>query len=144
MGFKELKLENQICFPLYVCSKEIIKKYTPFLEEIGLTYTQYLVMLVLWEKNSISSKELGEKLFLDSGTLTPLLKKLETMKLLNRNRDKEDERNLSLNLTSEGLLLEKKAHNIPSKVANCLELNEEDFLKLYEVLSKLMLNMKGK
>ena len=94
-----LRLDHQLCFPLYACAKEIVRRYKPFLDEIGLTYTQYITMMVLWEKKQVSVKELGESLFLDSGTLTPLLKKMEQKGLLTRERSKEDERVLLVTIT---------------------------------------------
>ena len=111
-----LKLENQLCFPLYVASKEVIKKYRPFLDEIDLTYTQYITMMVLWEEKSVSVKDLGNRLFLDSGTLTPLLKSLEKKGLISRTRDAEDERILRVSITDLGTELKDKALSIPSKV----------------------------
>ena len=133
-----LKLENQLCFPLYACSKEVVRRYKPFLDEIDLTYTQYIVMLVMWEKNKITVKELGESLYLDSGTLTPVLKKLEVKGYVSRSRSKEDERNLDVSLTSLGRQLREEAVEIPSKVKKCIDLNSEEALKLYEVLYKVL------
>lgn len=133
-----LKLENQLCFPLYACSKEVVRRYKPFLDEIDLTYTQYIVMLVMWEKNKITVKELGESLYLDSGTLTPVLKKLEVKGYVSRSRSKEDERNLDVSLTSQGRQLREEAVDIPSKVKKCIDLNSEEALKLYEVLYKVL------
>ena len=98
-----LKLENQLCFPLYVCSKEIVRRYKPFLDELDITYTQYITLMALWDKGSLSVKELGKILFLDSGTLTPLLKTLESKGFVVRSRDKEDERNVIISLTDEGM-----------------------------------------
>lgn len=139
--FDCLKLENQLCFPLYACSKEIIKKYKPYLEEIDLTYTQYIVMMVLWNDNEINVKSLGEKLFLDSGTLTPLLKTLENKGYINRNRSIDDERNLIISITNEGKKLKNKAKNIPFKVGNCINLDEKDLVELYRILYKILGNM---
>lgn len=102
-----LKLENQLCFPLYACAKGVVAKYKPLLDEIDLTYTQYITMMVLWEKKSVNVKELGESLFLDSGTLTPLLKKLAEKKLITRERSSEDERNLVVTITPKGEALRK-------------------------------------
>ena len=133
-----LKLENQICFPLYACSKGIISKYKPHLDEIGLTYTQYITMLVLWEKEKITVSELGDKLYLDSGTLTPLLKKLEEKNFISRNRSKSDERNLIITLTPEGKKLKKKAVDIPSKLINCVNLSEDEAKELYILLYKVL------
>ena len=104
-----LRLENQICFPLYACAKEIVKRYRPFLEEIDLTYTQFITMIVLWENGSISAKEIGRKLFLDSGTLTPVLKSLANKGFITRERSKDDERVLMIDLTEKGRELQKEA-----------------------------------
>ena len=135
-----LKLENQLCFPLYACSKEIVRRYKPFLDEIDLTYTQYITMMVLWEHHSLSVKQLGAKLYLDSGTLTPVLKTLEKKGLLRRERSKEDERNLIVTLTEEGELLKDKAVTIPQRLAGCLDLDRESAAQLYTILHKLMEN----
>lgn len=136
--FDVLKLENQLCFPLYACSKEVVRRYKPFLDEIDLTYTQYIVMLVMWEKSKITVKELGECLYLDSGTLTPVLKKLEAKGYVSRSRSKEDERNLEVSLTSQGEQLREEAVDIPSKLGKCINLNSEEALKLYELLYKIL------
>lgn len=140
--FDCLKIENQLCFPLYVVSKEVIKKYQPFLNELDLTYTQYITMLILWENNKLRVKELGEKLYLDSGTLTPLLKKLELKGYIIRERSKNDERNLMISITQKGRKLKEKAVLIPDKVGKCINLNEKDALKLYELLYKVLYSIK--
>ena len=137
-NFDCLKLENQLCFPLYVCSKEIINKYKPFLEKIDLTYTQYIAMLVLWENEQINVKHLGEKLFLDSGTLTPLLKKLESKGYIERKRSTNDERNLIISITKKGKELKNIAVDIPKEVGSCLNLSKEEVIKMYEILYKLL------
>ncbi|MEK8129321.1 MarR family transcriptional regulator [Paenibacillus filicis] len=111
-----LKLENQFCFAVYACSREVTKLYRPHLDELGLTYTQYVALLALWERDDITVKDLGARLYLDSGTLTPLLKKLESLKLLRRFRDPEDERSVRIRLTPEGIKLREKALDIPQKV----------------------------
>ena len=139
--YDNLKLENQLCFPLYVCSKEIIKKYKPFLDEIDLTYTQYITMMVLWNKEEINVTELGKYLYLDSGTLTPVLKKLENKGYIIRKRAKEDERNLIVSITEEGKNLRKKAKEVPSKIAKCINLEEKEALELYRILYKLLSNL---
>ena len=136
--YDALKLENQICFPLYACSKEIIRQYTPFLQALDLTYTQYLVMMVLWEKREINVKELGAFLYLDSGTLTPVLKKLEAKGYLCRTRAKEDERNLRVTITEKGELLRKKAVEVPEKMAACVRLEPEEAMQLYRILYKIL------
>lgn len=133
-----LKIDNQLCFPLYACSKEIVRRYKPFLEEIDLTYTQYITMMVLWEKKEINVKELGKQLFLDSGTLTPVLKRLEQKNLISRQRDSRDERNLIVRLTAEGEQLKEKAVEIPVKMAGCVSLSEQDAAELYQLLHKVL------
>lgn len=133
-----LKLENQLCFPLYAASREIIKRYKPYLDEIDLTYTQYIAMMVLWEKKSVSAKEMGEKLHLDSGTLTPLLKKMEAKGLLARKRSGRDERSLILTITEKGEALKEKAKYVPEKMAGCVNLEKSEAEALYALLYKLM------
>ena len=136
--YDELKLENQLCFPLYACSREIIKKYKPHLDKLELTYTQYITMMVVWERKNVTVKVLGDILYLDSGTLTPLLKKLEAKGLLKRERSKEDERNLFISLTEEGLAMKDKALHIPYDMAECVELDMEERVVLYRLLYKLL------
>ena len=136
--YDALKLENQICFPLYACSREIVKRYKPFLDEIGLTYTQYIAMMVIWEKHSVNVKELGRHLYLDSGTLTPLLKKLEAKGLLTRRRSDKDERNLVVEITEEGKKLKDKAVTIPFRMAGCTGLTAEEGAFLYNILYKIL------
>ena len=109
-----LKLENQLCFPLYACSKEVVRRYKPFLDELDLTYTQYITMMALWDKKEINVKNLGKILFLDSGTLTPVLKKLESKSYIERHRAPDDERNLIIRITQKGMDLRKKATRSPS------------------------------
>lgn len=133
-----LKIENQICFPLYACSREVIKLYKPHLDELDLTYTQYVTMMVLWEEKAVNVKELGKRLYLDSGTLTPLLKKLEGKGLLNRRRSLEDERNLVITLTEAGLALKERARNIPDQMDNCTNLDPEETAELSRILYKLL------
>ena len=133
-----LKLENQLCFPLYVCSKEIIKKYKPFLDKLDLTYTQYITMMVLWEYGEINVKTLGDMLFLDSGTLTPLLKKLESKGYIERKRNTSDERNLIIKITSKGKKLRDKAKCVPQQVGKCINLSNKESLELYKLLYKLL------
>ena len=136
--YEALKLENQLCFPLYACAREVVKKYKPFLDDIGLTYTQYVTMLVLWEKPEITSKEIGERLHLDSGTLTPVIKKLADKGLVTRRRAPEDERNLVVALTDAGLALRDRAARIPGQMAGCVRLNPEDARTLYRILYQLL------
>lgn len=133
-----LKLDNQLCFPLYAVAKEIVRKYTPFLNEIDLTYTQYIAMMVMWEQKEVSVKELGERLYLDSGTLTPLLKNLEKKELVTRVRSKTDERFLVVSITDKGMNLREKAVDIPFKVGSCYELDEKDAVDLYRIVHKLL------
>lgn len=136
--YDSLKLENQLCFPLYACAKEVVKKYKPFLDELDITYTQYIAMMVMWEHTKMNVKELGEYLFLDSGTLTPLLKTLEKKGLVTRARSKEDERNLVVCVTEKGMALRDKALEVPKKVAGCIQLEESEAKELYILLHKLM------
>lgn len=133
-----LLFDKEICFPLYVCSKGIISKYKPFLEELDLTYTQYIAMNVLWEKQKMTVNELGKYLYLDSGTLTPLLKKLEAKGLVTRKRSKEDERKTIIKITNKGLSLQDKAINVPSKVNDNVHLDGQSSLDLFNNLSKLL------
>ena len=136
--YDRLRLENQLCFPLYACSREIIKQYKPFLDELDLTYTQYITMMVLWERTSLTAKELGETLFLDSGTLTPLLKKLEAKGCLTRKRSAEDERSLIVTVTDAGLALRDRAVRIPEAMAACSPLTPEEGEALYRILYRLL------
>ena len=131
-----LRLDRQYCFPLYACSRELIKEYKPFLDELDLTYTQYITMLVLWEKKSINVKALGDQLFLDSGTLTPLLKKLEAKGLVNRKRSSEDERNLIVSITESGEALKERAVRIPEQIAKVSNLTEEEKQTMYKFLNR--------
>ena len=136
--YEGLKLENQLCFPLYACSKEIIRKYKPFLDEIDLTYTQYITMMVMWDKKEVNVKTLGENLYLDSGTLTPVLKKLESKGYINRKRSDQDERNLVVTITEKGEALKEKATCVPGKIGSCVNLNEEESRQLYNLLYKVI------
>ena len=141
--YYKIKLENQLCFPLYVCSKEIIRKYKPLLDKLDLTYTQYIVMMVLWEKKSLSVKELGDFLYLDSGTLTPLLKKIEQKGFITRERDATDERLLNVKVTNDGLKLRDEALLIPKEMESCINLNQDEIILLYKILYKILDNVKG-
>ena len=136
--FDCLKISNQLCFPLYACSKEIVKRYKPFLDPLDLTYTQYITMMVVWEEKEITVKALGQKLFLDSGTLTPVLKKLEQKGFVKRIRSKDDERNLIISLTEEGEALKKQASSIPAKMGKCVCLDKDEAKQLYDLLYKLL------
>nr|WP_018249701.1 MarR family transcriptional regulator [Orenia marismortui] len=136
-----MKLENQLCFPIYLASKEIIKIYKPYLKKLNLTYTQYIVMLVLWEEDNIPVKDIGEKLYLDSGTLTPVLKKLEKKNFILRSRSKEDERVLIISLTTEGISLKDGAYEVPRKAFCKSGLKEEDVSLLKDKLYNLVDNL---
>ena len=136
-----LKLENQICFPLYACSKEIVKRYRPYLDVLDLTYTQYLALMVVWEKREVNVKELGEKLYLDSGTLTPVLKNLEAKGYVCRTRSTTDERVLNVKITDKGEALKDKALDVPQKVAGCVKLAPQEAVELYRLLHKILGNM---
>ena len=138
MESDSLKLENQLCFPLYACSKEVIRKYKPYLDKYDLTYTQYITMMVLWEEKQINVKELGQKLFLDSGTLTPLLKKLEQKGYIERKRSEDDERNLYILCTKEGNDLKKKIVDVPKCVGKCINLSSKEAQDLYRLLYKVL------
>ncbi len=140
-NYDMLKLENQLCFPLYACSREIVKKYHPHLDEIGLTYTQYIVMMVMWDKKRLSVKELGEKLYLDSGTLTPVLKSLESKGFVTRTRSSEDERVLIVEITDDGETLKERAIEIPPKIACCVTLTPEEAMELHRMLYKILGSM---
>ena len=137
-GDEILKLSNQVCFPLYACGKEIVRKYQPYLEKLDLTYTQYIVLLVLWEKDRISVKEIGEKLYLDSGTLTPLLNKLEKKGYIKKQKQPHDERELIISLTKSGLSLKEEAKKIPPQIANKVKLSEQETISLYSLLYKVL------
>lgn len=137
-NYEGLKLSNQLCFPLYAASREVIRKYRPYLDPLGLTYTQYIVMMVLWEEEQISVKELGRRLYLDSGTLTPVLKSLEEKGFVDRARSKEDERVLIARLTKEGLALKERAKDVPAKVGGCVKLAPGEAVQLYSLLYKLL------
>lgn len=136
--YDALKLENQLCFPLYACSKEIVRKYKPLLDKLDLTYTQYIAMMVLWNQKEINVKALGESLYLDSGTLTPVLKKLETKGYISRNRSKKDERNLRVLITKKGDELKRQAVLIPEQLGQCINLEPEEAKCLYKLLYKIL------
>lgn len=136
--FDNLKLDNQLCFPLYATARSVVNLYTPFLKPLGLTYTQYLVFLVLWEQDGISVGELCSKLYLDSGTITPLLKKMEEKGYIERRRSHEDERVVSVYLTEEGRDLRNEAKNIPTNVGQCIHLEPDEAVCLYSLLYKIL------
>lgn len=133
-----LKLENQLCFPLYVCSKEIIKSYKPYLEQIDLTYTQYIVMMVMWEEKEITFRDLVKKLYLESNTLTPVLKKLEDKKLIKRKKKTGNDKNILLSITKKGIELKEKAKQVPKKLEKCIAISEDDRNILKESLNRIM------
>lgn len=137
-NYDMLKLENQLCFPLYACSKEIVRRYKPFLDPLDLTYTQYIAMMVLWEQKSVTVKELGEKLYLDSGTMTPVLKKLESKGYITRERSGKDERSVIVTITESGEKLKESAADIPGKLGGCVNLSPEEAGQLYGLLYKLL------
>ncbi len=141
--YDALKLENQLCFPLYAASKEIIRRYKPFLDELDLTYTQYIAMMVFWDKKQLNVKELGKYLKLDSGTLTPVLKKLEAKGYITRSRSAEDERNLVISVTDKGEALKEKAVEVPVKMGACVSLTPDEAMTLYRILYKLMGSLEG-
>ena len=136
--YEALKLDNQLCFPLYACAREVVKQYKPFLDEIDLTYTQYVTMMVLWEAEQATSKAIGERLHLDSGTLTPVLKKLAEKGLVTRSRSSEDERNLVVTLTGQGEALKDRAVRIPVQMGACIPLSREDAEALYGILYRML------
>ena len=136
--YEPLKLSKQLCFPLYACSREMIKLYKPWLDELGLTYTQYITMMVLWEHKSMTVKALGQELYLDSGTLTPLLKKLEDKGLVTRRRSDRDERNLIVSITEQGEAMKDAALHIPGEMTKCINLPREDIRDLYRMLHQLL------
>ena len=137
-NYDALLLKNQLCFPLYACARETIKLYTPHLDKIGLTYTQYITMMVLWERKSLTAKELGTILYLDSGTLTPMLKKLEGKGLLTRRRSEADERNLIVTVTEAGENLKEQALHIPAEMTKLINLSREEVRRMYDSLYKLL------
>ena len=136
--YDALKLSRQLCFPLYACARETIKLYTPYLDALGLTYTQYITMMVLWEHRSLTAKELGRILYLDSGTLTPLLKKLEAKGYLTRKRSETDERNLIVTITEQGDALKDEALHIPEAMSECLNLEKDEIRTMYRFLYKML------
>lgn len=136
-----LLLDNQLCFPLYAAAKEVVRRYTPFLAPFDLTYTQYIAMMVLWEKKTVSVNELGKQLMLDSGTLTPLLRKLEDKKYLLREKSAKDGRRLIVSLTSEGASLKDKMVVVPQKMGTCVHLSPEETIELKRLLKKVTDNI---
>ncbi|MBQ8334797.1 MAG: MarR family transcriptional regulator [Tidjanibacter sp.] len=133
-----LKLENQLCFPLYACAKEVVRRYTPLLAPLGLTYTQYIAMMVMWEHKSLTVKRLGELLYLDSGTLTPMLKKMECAGWVSRQRSATDERVVGVSITECGEALRERVAEVPARMAQCVGLEADDAKQLYQLLHKLL------
>lgn len=138
-----MKLDNQICFPLYAAARYVTGLYTPWLKPLGLTYTQYITFLVLWEKDGISVSEIGSRLMLDNGTLSPMLKKMEQAGYIERNRSKDDDRVVIITLTKKGRDLQEKAKEVPLKVGSCIELPLEKAKELHDLLHELLENQKG-
>ena len=139
-----LNLDNQLCFSLYVCSKEIIRMYKPLIDPYGLTYTGYIVMMALWEEDQITVKDLGRRLYLDSGTLTPLLKKLEILGYLLRSRSSQDERNVYIRLTKKGKDFKKNALQFPEKMICALDMEEEHAIDLLGSLHEMMKHLSSR
>ena len=133
-----LKLGSQLCFPLYAASRKIINAYTPILKPLGITYTQFIVFMVLWESDNLAVGEIGARLHLDNGTLTPLLKKMEKEGYISRKRSPQDERTVIISLTKDGLKMKDKARDIPKKIKNCVNLSSEDAGELYRILYQLI------
>lgn len=140
--YERIKLGNQLCFPLYVCAKEIVRLYRKPLENIGLTYTQYIVMMVLWEKETLTEGELGEALYLDSGTLTPLLKKLENEGLIKKERLKSNERKVQIILSEKGREMKEEAVKVPDVMDGCVGLCPEEGAQLKKILEKIIDHMR--
>lgn len=138
-----LKLDNQLCFSLYATSKEIIRRYKPLLDKFDITYTQYITLLALWEQDGIKVKTLGERLYLDSGTLTPLLTKLESKGLIVKKKDTKDSRETMIHLTGKGRELKEKIIEVPSSMGACVKLDAEDFLSLQKLLKKVRNGLTG-
>ena len=137
-NYDMLKLENQLCFPLYAAARQVVRRYRPLLDALDLTYTQYLCLMVLWEHKRCNVKELGEKLYLDSGTLTPVLKSLEGKGYVRRLRSSADERILNVEITPEGETLKISAAEIPAKIADCVPLTSEEAGQMYRLLYKIL------
>ena len=141
--FDPLKLENQLCFPLYAASKEVIRRYKPFLDPLDLTYTQYITLMVLWDEKKMSVKDLGKRLYLDSGTMTPVLKKLESKQYIRRSRAPQDERSVIITLTDEGMALKEKASQIPASMSGCIMLTRQEAATLHGLLCKILMGLEN-
>lgn len=136
--YEQLRLANQLCFPLYACARQVVNRYTPYLKPLGLTYTQYIVFMVLWENDCLTVGEIGKRLYLDNGTLTPMLKKLESDGYIERKRCREDERVVKIILTDKGWEMREKVKDIPSQLCSCIKLGEDEAKTLYSLLYKLL------
>ncbi len=136
--FDPLLLDNQLCFPLYAASKELTRRYKPFLEPLGLTYTQYVTMMALWEQDDVPVKDLGKRLYLDSATLTPLLKRLESHGYVTRHRSQADERSVIISLTDEGRALRERALEVPGRIGSCVRLESQEAQELKLLLEKML------
>ena len=137
----QLHLEGQLCFPLYAAARKVVNHYTPYLKPLGITYTQYIVMLALWESGSATVGDLCRRLYLDNGTITPLLKKLEEEGFIARSRSKQDERVVTVTVLEKGWSLRRQVKDIPFQVGGCIPLAHEEAYHLYQLLSKLLLSM---
>ena len=135
---ESMKLDSQLCFPLYAAARKVVNLYTPYLKPLGITYTQYIMFLVLWEEDSVKVSDLCRRLRLDTGTVTPMLKNTEKQGLIKRTRSEEDERVVVVTLTEEGKVLYNKAKDIPEKVGSCVRLSKEDAVQLYKILYSLL------
>lgn len=139
-----LRIENQLCFPLYACSKAVTRHYKPFLDKYDLTYTQYITMMVMWDKKKTSVKEIGEKLYLDSGTLTPVINKLESKGYIIKNRSKDDARGVDVELTDKGFRLQDDILSVPADMGKCVNISDEDAKQLYRILYTILDNLDEK
>lgn len=142
--YEAIKLKNQLCYPIYLCAKEIVNRYSPFLDKLDLTYTQYVVMMYFWEKKSSNIKEISRTLLLDPSTLTPLLKKLEKKEYLSREACESDKRNAILSITEKGEALKDEAVKIPEQMGRCIDLSEEEIKCFYSILNKIISNIEKK
>lgn len=139
--YDSLSLKNQLCFPIYLCSKEIVRKYNNILKKFDLTYTQYIVMMYFWEKNKSNVKDLSKTILIDSSTLTPLLRNLEKKEYLKREKSSNDERNLEISLTKKGLMLRDKVLEVPNEIGKCINLNKEETETLYKLIYKTLIEV---
>lgn len=142
--YDSLLLKNQLCFPIYLCSKEIVRKYTPFLDKLNLTYTQYIVMMYFWEKKNSNVKELSRALLLDPSTLTPLLVKLESKGYIKREKSDVDGRNLNISITKKGMELRDLALSVPGRIRSCIDLSEDEITMLYRIIYKILIKIEGR